>query len=911
MRISGINDQTRLLLEGFQVSEENNSETVSTLIFDSLGSLMDCDRNCLEFFCFSSKDEFLERFSVQLPKYQPDGEPSGETFNSYVKKALKGDSPSFNWVFSRSNGKLIQASVRLAPLADQHAVCFVKALYADDIKAETAVEHLVDVILDGIPAVCTFWDEGRNLIYCNQVAAELFGLNSPQEYLDRFGELSPPTQPCGSVSIKKALMHVEEAFETGSSQFDWMHQKPDGTPIPAVVTLLRVRWKGAYGLVGFTQDMRSKAAEQLLHEEYHGRLQLIIDNMPIISNVWANETEMIDCNKAAVEIFSLKDKQEFIDRFYDLSPKFQPCGTPSHELSKRYVQLAFKVGKAKFEWIHQKLDGEKIPCEVSMIRAEWKGKTILVCFVRDLRDFYNYKKIELNAQQRLQAMLDSSPLICSIFDENLNVLDVNQEVVKIFELSDKRQYIDRFLDLSPEYQPDGVLTCEKVIIELKKALETGESYLEWMHQTLDGRSIPCEVSLKHVVLEGRNVVIAHGRDLRKEKETLEMLESAIEKAKAASIAKGKFLSNMSHEIRTPMNAIIGMVTIGKAATGITGKDYALERIDEASKHLLRIINDVLEMSKIEAGKFELYCQPFDFIKVINSVVTMLNLRIKEKSQNLVVDLSENIPKLIVGDELRLTQVITNILSNAIKFTPEGGLITLSAKRQLNNDGYENIMRIEVSDTGIGMSKEQQSRIFSAFEQAEAGITRKFGGTGLGLAISKRIVEAMGGQILIESELGKGSRFTFTMPFSIGVKVMDRADIVENEELESFDGYRILLVEDMAINREVAITLLEPTDVNIECAADGVQAVRMFQNAPERYDLILMDVQMPEMDGLTATRHIREFHSEWAKNIPIIAMTANVFQEDIEQCLEAGMNDHLGKPLDLDQMIEKLGRYLRK
>ncbi|GHU65402.1 hypothetical protein FACS189447_04260 [Spirochaetia bacterium] len=521
--------------------------------------------------------------------------------------------------------------------------------------------------------------------------------------------------------------------------------------------------------------------------------------------------------------------------------------------------------------------------------------------------------------------------------------------------------------------------------------------------------------------------------------------AALDQAVQASKAKGDFLSNMSHEMRTPMNAIIGMTSIGKNAADIEKKDYAFEKIEDASTHLLGVINDILDMSKIEANKLELSPVTFEFEKLLQKVVNVITFRIDQRKQSFYVTIDKKIPHTLIGDDQRLNQVITNLLSNAVKFTPEQGTIRLNAHYLREEDGLC-ILQIEVTDTGIGISPEQQDRLFTSFEQAETSTTRKFGGTGLGLAISKRIVELMGGEIWIESELTHGSTFAFTVKMQKGgvekktyldpgvnwsnVKILavdDETEILEyftelaanfdikcdtatggeealrlisekgnydiyfidwkmpgmngtelskkikeansgkslvtmisgvewssiegeakkagvdkfiakplfpsaiadlineclgasnagvsgsmaEDDAGCFRGSRVLLAEDVEINREIVLTLLEPTEVSIDCAENGVIAVDMFKKDPDAYDMIFMDVQMPEMDGYEATRSIRAIDSEKARTIPIVAMTANVFREDIEKSLAAGMNDHVGKPLDFNEVIAKLRKYLPK
>ena len=525
-------------------------------------------------------------------------------------------------------------------------------------------------------------------------------------------------------------------------------------------------------------------------------------------------------------------------------------------------------------------------------------------------------------------------------------------------------------------------------------------------------------------------------------------KKALEKATNASKAKSEFLANMSHEIRTPINSIIGMTKIGKDSSEIERKNYCFLKIDEASKHLLGVINDILDMSKIEANKFELSPVEFSFEKMLQRIAGIVNFRMSEKQQEFTVQIDRSIPKTLVGDDQRLAQVITNLLSNATKFTPEKGLIRLDTRFLSEENGVCTI-QVKVSDSGIGISKEQYENLFRPFEQAEMNTTRKFGGTGLGLSICRSIVEMMGGKIWVESELGKGSTFYFTVQIKRGedaavqsimkgvnwsnVKILvvdddpeilkyfqeilhgygvdcDTAEsgeealtvtkrngayniyfldwrmsgidcvkltselkkngyvdhekaivimissaelgVIEKEaksigvdkfltkplfpsaimdilndfldveqhlqadkEISKLDGifenYNVLLADDVKVNREIVTALFEPTMLKIDCAENGLEALEMFAENAEKYDLIFMDVQMPEMDGLAATKQIRTMKFEKAKNIPIIAMTANVFKEDIEKCFSAGMNDHIGKPIDFDDVLEKMRKYLPK
>ena len=392
------------------------------------------------------------------------------------------------------------------------------------------------------------------------------------------------------------------------------------------------------------------------------------------------------------------------------------------------------------------------------------------------------------------------------------------------------------------------------------------------------------------------------------------LHRSREDALMASKAKSNFLSNMSHEIRTPMNAIIGMAAIGKKKPSLEQKNTAFEKIESASTHLLGIINDILDISKIESGKMELSDICFNFKQMLDRVMNVTALKLHDKTQRFNCDIDPCIPAILFGDDQRLAQVITNILSNAIKFTPEGGSIAFSASL-LEKSAENCLIKIHVKDSGIGISKQEQSKLFTIFQQAEAGTARKFGGSGLGLAISKSIVEMMGGTIWVESAEGTGSSFFFTVSLGIpaqeGQTASDAQCVLEDEVENEFDfsGKTVLIADDIEINLEIVCALLEPTHITIETAGNGRAVIEAFAANPTRYDPILMDVQMPEIDGLQATRRIRALDVPRARSIPIIVMTANVFKEDIDKCVAAGMNNHLGKPVIVQDLLAMLANYL--
>jgi len=836
------------------------------------------------------------------------------------------------------------------------------------------------LMLDTSPLCAQIWDRNLHTIDCNEAGVKLYGFRDKQEYVDRFLEsCSPEYQPDGQRSDEKAVMLVNKTFKEGHCVFDWMHCKPDGTPIPAQVTLVRAKYGNDDVVVGYTRDMREhnkmmaimEYRDSLLHTVNSAAGLLLNSDIALFEKAMQQSTDMITDAIKVDSVYLWKNhsidgelyycqmfrwyrkKIDFgpgpLKKYNDIVPGWEEILSGGKLINSLIRNLPLKQrellsldnvlsvlvvpifikdqfwGFVGFDDCHRErvftkeeesiLQSASILIAYSFIRNEMTQDILdksarLEAAVKEAQEATRIKNNSLRALENILNSIDAA--IYATVPSTGELLFVNTWLKKVFNIEDDkaigkfcynvfRRSQNKMCDHCPcfqlEKEPDKTFVWEEFDAAIKRHIRHSDCLIDWP--------------------DGSKVHLQHAIDITG------MIE-ATEKALAASRAKSDFLANMSHEMRTPMNAIIGMTAIGKKANDMGEKNTALSKIGDASTHLLGVINDILDMAKIEADKLELASTEFQFEKLLHTVLTVINFRAEERKQTLTMNVDSAIPHFIVGDDQRLAQVITNLLSNAVKFTPEGGEIRLDAFWAGETDGNCEL-RVEVTDNGIGISQEQQAKLFDAFEQVQNGMSRQYGGTGLGLAICKRIVGLMGGRIWVESELGKGARFCFTvktMRSSEHEAAVDE-DPKEHDTSKSeaapagdFNGKRLLVVEDIEINREILLALLEDSGLNIDCAENGKEALDMITAAPDKYDIVLMDLQMPQMGGLEATRHIRAFEDERLKNaeagagrLPIIAMTANVFHDDIEACHAAGMNDHLGKPLDIDKVLEMLHKHL--
>jgi PAS domain S-box-containing protein len=649
------------------------------------------------------------------------------------------------------------------------------------------------------------------------------------------------------------------------------------------------------------------------------RTMMMLDAAPLAITMWDNNLNLIDVNLVAARILGIYTKHELYKKFTQTMPEYQADGRKSSEKLADFTIAVLKNGSGRINWNQNTVDGETVPFEITAIRLKHNENSVVVMYGRDMREINFAMSKMREADECTQVLFDATPLSCYMVDNTFKPLECNQEVVRLFGLPDKQVFIKRASDFYPEYQPSGELSKERMAKYVTEAFHEGYTRFEWMHQKLDGEQIPTEVSLVRVKYRGENAVAGYIRDLRELKAMVAEMRRA-EMAEENSRAKSDFLAKMSHEIRTPMNAILGITEIQLQDNTLSfAAREALERIYNSGDILLGIINDILDLSKIEAGKLELNNGQYDIASLIHDIVKINKIRYESKPIEFNLEVSDKIPTLFIGDELRIKQILNNLLSNAFKYTYEGRIDLSCFTEPLNENSVMLVFR--VSDTGQGMTSDQVKKLGEKFSRFNLEANRKTEGTGLGMNITRNLVNMMKGSISVESIPGMGSTFTVYLPQEcadanpIGRELADNLmklnikNTTKIRNLQIKQEYMpygsVLVVDDIETNLYVARGLLAPYGLSIDTVLSGFDAVDKVKEGMV-YDIIFMDHMMPRMDGLEATKLIR---SLGYKN-PVVALTANAISGQAEMFMRNGFDDFISKPIDIRQLNTVLNKLIR-
>ena len=536
---------------------------------------------------------------------------------------------------------------------------------------------------------------------------------------------------------------------------------------------------------------------------------------------------------------------------------------------------------------------------------------LLLMVIQQNRQKLKRKDYELLARDELFSKLSTNvdDVFLMMDAGNLHVEYVSPNIEKLVGLSEQ-QVLGNIYEIEHLVRQDESIHILDQLSEIKPG-EQCEWNREYIHQKT-GEALWFRVVVFCTDIRGAKKYILDLSDRTKEKKINQTLEDAVRNAENASRAKTTFLNNMSHDIRTPMNAIIGFTNIARKYDPKPEVMACLEKIGESSEHLLTLINDVLDISRIESGKIKFAPVPADITEVVNTVLSIMYGFLSNRSLSFFTNIEEPEATCVLADTVRIREVLVNILGNAVKFTEDGGSIHFETSYHPGADARHIMVRYRVSDTGIGMTEEFIEHIFDEFSQEENNARTHYKGTGLGMAITKRYVDLMGGTISVKSRKGEGSTFTVELPLELTDESNVQKQGFSNTDVDLTD-VKILLAEDNDLNAEIAMVQLEELGIRVTRAADGREAVKNFaENPPGTFDLIFMDIMMPEMNGYEATETIRSMNNRLdGRSIPIIAMTANAFAEDVQASLDAGMNGHIAKPIVIDEVIKAIAQNVNR
>ncbi|MDR2584193.1 MAG: GAF domain-containing protein [Fibromonadaceae bacterium] len=834
--------------------------------------------------------------------------------------------------------------------------------------------ELNNSMLNAVPVTIVILSENGEVLNCNDAATKMFKCTK-QQFMENFYDLSPEYQPDGSKSKERAKELASYIF-TGNPNlsFEWIHTSFSGDIIPCEITTTWVSHKGKHlGLV-YIYDLRNIKKIEAAVTEAQEMTRAITEANPMSYVLFDENYQPIDCNEAIVKMLGSKNKQHLLDNYFTLfCPERQSYDNKnSEEEAKILLNKTVKEGKCTYEWDMQSSSGEVIPVENTLTLLELKNKKFIISYKYDLRN----RKTLLNSIRKqsdlLASKLELQKAITEISENFILYEDINKSIDLALEKLGENLNVSRMVVFHVDYENKNVcavnqwyandnvpmvkierfdnFTTDNLLfpVELDEnsqrlMVSCSNTASEPKFSTLESMGITSfiyaplyvEGSLWGVVC-AENCLLTHewtedertffatvsnimsGAIMRNVYST--RLQQSLDKVVALSKSKDDFLSKISHEIRTPMNAILGITEIQLQNETASQKKEALGIIHNSGKSLLHIVNDLLDLSKIEAKKMEIIPVKYDVASLINDTVQLYAARIEKKLIKFNLKVDENIPAELLGDELRIKQILNNILSNAFKYTDDGEISMSITSEKIKDKDSDIMMVFRISDTGQGMTEEQKSRIFDEYYRFNLINNRMVGGTGLGMTIVQNLIIIMGGNISIESELNKGSAFTISLPQKIvNTHILGKtvAENLQNFQTGSFLQARkpnitrksmsygsVLVVDDLESNLYVARNFLEPYELSIETAISGFEAIDKVKSG-KVYDIIFMDHMMPKMDGIEAVKIIR---STGYKH-PIVALTANAIVGQAEIFLENGFDAFISKPIDAKQLDAELNKFI--
>ena len=896
-----------------------------------------CNQEAMDMFGANSKEEYLQNFEDIINSRRFYSHEAANELRENVAGAFTDGFVRKEWLGEKLDGTPIYTDATWMRLDYQNDN--VVAEYMRDLTEAKIAEAKINeanqaarLIADTSPILVEFYDEDGNLTYCNEKVRELFRVASKDEYMLHYAKLSPEIQPDGAISAAKSREMVQQALDDGYVRFEWMRQTVTGEALPMDVVHLRAIISGKPAVISYSFDMRTVKAAIEKEKEATRLANLYLDAAPLFVEIWDENFNLQDCSQSTLDFFKAASKEEFIDKYFDLMPERQPCGANSLEMHIEKLMKALEEGEARFEFVHTSTDGEVLPVEAVFVRLEQLGKRIVVGYNRDLRDIKKAADAANEANERAQLMLNATPLACYLIKENrlgdgivhsYGAIDCNRAALDLFSFASKDEAIARFWDTFPVYTEKGFDAFASEFNGVAMAaMESGHLRFEYNLQDIDGKAIPCELSIMRVIHKGEPALACFAFDLRQIKAMVEEMKR-IEIAEEESRAKSRFLARMSHEIRTPLNAVLGIteIELQKNHHSIETEE-AFYRIYNSADLLHTIINDILDLSKVEAGKMEIIPALYEFASLIVDTVQLNIMYIGSKPIDFRLEVDENLPTHFIGDEIRIKQILNNVLSNAFKYTKKG-TVTLYAHAEPAKTGIKGEVDLvfSVRDTGQGMTPEQVNKLFNFdFIRFNLQNNRAIEGTGLGMSITYQLIDMMHGDIHVESDIDTGTTFTVRLPQQVGSNDCIGKEVAANlgqfestqmvfkrrflTERSPLPHGRVLVVDDVESNLYVARGLLMPYKIHVETASGGLEAIEIIKEG-NLYDIVFMDHMMPDLDGVETTKILREM----GYDRPIVALTANTLKGQDELFMSSGFSGFVSKPININQLDACLMHFI--
>jgi PAS domain S-box-containing protein len=958
------------------------------MLWDKDANILDCNQEAVRVTGLSSKKEYIERLFEFTPDL-PDGTKALQAAQKAIAYCLETGYCRIPWALHHAvTGELIPFDVTVVRIKYKGEDVVIS--YAQDVRERNAaIEKMREaddrarVMIEQAPLVVMLWDKDANILDCNQEALGILGLSSKQEYMERFFELAPG-QLNGIPSKDAAKMLVNKVLETGHERIEWVLNHPEtGEAIPFDSTIARIKYKDEYIVMSYGLDVRELKASTKLAMEKTSLLTAIFDTAHDLIFVKDLNSRYIQCNKSfevlmgcSCEAIIGKDDAEglnappevaaaFVAEDKKTNKKKQMVSFEDHIIAADGSIVLFETVKSPL-MIDGKMTGlvgvarditKRKEMEKELLRHHSLMDTVnaaaavllepdtdggshsinrsmeMVCQKMDADRVYLWECVrkdnnELFFRQIYQWISPDYPL-----DNNLTEFSYENTLPYWNSQFSERKTINGPIDTFPEAERKFLSQHDLQSIlavplffkeELWGFVSFDDCHSRRFFSKADEHTLSSWGLLVIGAIQRGKIILDLEHAVTEAKRSSAEAMRAYAEAENALEAKSRFIANMNHEMRTPMNVIVGLTDLMLEEKEVPAKvKETLQKINIAGDTLMGLISDVLDISKVEAGKMDLMPVQYDVASMLNDIIALNSIRAEDKPITFKMDINENLFEILLGDDLRVKQIFNNLLSNAFKYTKKGD-VTLGVSCQREGDSVW--LSFYVSDTGIGIRKEDINRLFSDYSQVDTKANRKIDGTGLGLSITKKFVELMDGEISVKSDYGKGTVFSarirqgFVTDKPIGKEIVkslsslrymdDKKKAQKIIERADLSYARVLVVDDFPTNLDVAAGMLRKYKMQVDCVLSGQESIDLIAAGEPVYDAIFMDHMMPEMDGVEAVRLIRALDTDYAKNIPIIALTANAVAESEKMFLENGFDAFLPKPFNVMSLDSVVQRWVR-